>query len=104
LHISTSYAKILEEKIFTREFPRSGSKAKDGEKREERQNDGNKNGQLRIATPPAPKPAWANLILSMFWLGIAASNSVMRKTTRLASLTYNLTSRHKIIKKMMTWG
>ena len=44
----------------------------------------------------------ANLILSMFWLGIAASNSVTRKTTRPASVTYNLTSsklhRHKIIK------
>ena len=38
----------------------------------------------------------------MLWLGITASNSVMRKTTRLASVTYNLTSsklhRHKIIK------
>ena len=42
----------------------------------------------------------------MLWLGIAASNSVMRKTTRLASITYNLTSSklhgHKII-RMMTW-
>ena len=40
--------------------------------------------------------------MSMFWFGIAASNSVMRKTTRLASVTYNLTSsklhRYKIIK------
>ena len=36
LHISSSYAKILGEKLFrTREFPRSGSKAKDGEKEEE---------------------------------------------------------------------
>ena len=39
----------------------------------------------------------------MFWLGIAASNSVTRKTTRLPSVTYNLTSsklhRHKIMKK-----
>ena len=34
LHISFSYAKILGETNFrTREFPRSGSKAKDGEKR-----------------------------------------------------------------------
>ena len=44
----------------------------------------------------------ANLLLSMLWLGIAASNSVTRKTTRLAFVTYNLTSsklhRHKIIK------
>ena len=40
--------------------------------------------------------------MALFWLSIAASNSVMRKTTRLASLTYNLTSsklhRYKIIK------
>ena len=35
------------------EIPRSVSKAKDGEKRKrERPNDGNKNGQLRIATHP----------------------------------------------------
>ena len=35
LHISSSYAKILGEKLFrTWEFPRSGSKAKDGEKKE----------------------------------------------------------------------
>ena len=42
------------------------------------------------------------LLLSMFSFGIAASNSVMKKTTRLASVTYNSTSselhRHKIIK------
>ena len=54
LHISSRYAKILGDKnIHTREIPRSGSKAKDGEKRgEKRLNDGNNNGQLRIATPP----------------------------------------------------
>ena len=34
------------------EFPRSGSKAKDGEIDKERLTDGNNNGQLRIATPP----------------------------------------------------
>ena len=43
LHISSSHAKILGETNFhTREFPRSGSKAKDGEKEkkeEERLND-----------------------------------------------------------------
>ena len=34
LHISSSYAKILGVKLFrTWEFPRSGSKAKDGEKK-----------------------------------------------------------------------
>ena len=38
LHLSSSYTKILGEKLFrTWEFPRSGSKAKDGgEKRGER--------------------------------------------------------------------
>ena len=35
LHISSSYAKILGEKLFrTWEIPRSGSKAKNGEKKE----------------------------------------------------------------------
>ena len=38
LHISSSYAKILGEKLFrTWEFPRSGSKAEDGGKRGERE-------------------------------------------------------------------
>ena len=59
LHISFSYAKILGETNFhTREIPRSGSKAKDGEKKkrkEERLNDGNNNGQ---ATHGARKNAW----------------------------------------------
>ena len=52
------YAKILGETNFrTREIPRSGSKAKDGEKKrkEERLNDGNNNGQ---ATHGACKHAW----------------------------------------------
>ena len=36
MHISSSYAKILSEKLFrTREIPRSGSKAENGEKEEE---------------------------------------------------------------------
>ena len=58
MHISSSYAKILGETNFhAREIPRSGSKAKDGEKKrkEERQNDGNNNGQ---ATHGAHKHAW----------------------------------------------
>ena len=59
LHISSSYAKILGEKIFrTWEFPRSGSKAKDGEKKrgeKERLNDGNNNG---LTTDGARKLAW----------------------------------------------
>ena len=38
LHISSSYAKILGETNFrTREFPRSGSKATDGEKKRKRE-------------------------------------------------------------------
>ena len=58
MRISSSYAKILGEKLFrTWEFPRSESKAKDGEERKkererERLNNGENNGQLRIATPP----------------------------------------------------
>ena len=60
LHISSSYAKLLGEKLFrTWEFLQSGSKAKDGEKKEERKNerlnDGNNNGQ---ATHGASKQAW----------------------------------------------
>ena len=46
MHISSSYAKILGDKLFrTREIPRSGSKAEDGEKERKRLNDGNNNGQ-----------------------------------------------------------
>ena len=38
LHISSSYAKILGEKLFrTWEIPRSGSKAKNGEKEREKE-------------------------------------------------------------------
>ena len=51
----------------TREFPRSGSKAKDGEKnrkkKKERPKVGNNNGQLSIANATsggARKAAWAN--------------------------------------------
>ena len=63
MHISSSYAKILGEKLFrTWEIPRSGSKAKNGEKRKikrererERLNDGDNNGQ---ATHGARKHAW----------------------------------------------
>ena len=37
LHISSSYAKILGEKLFrTWEFPRRGSKAKDGEEKKKK--------------------------------------------------------------------
>ena len=38
MHISSSYAKILGEKLFhTWEIPRSGSKAEDGERKKERE-------------------------------------------------------------------
>ena len=68
MHTSSSYAKILGQKLFrTREFPQRGSKAKDRKERErerekERLNDGNNNGQLRIVHAPsggARKTAWA---------------------------------------------
>ena len=58
LHISSSYAKIVGETNFhALEIPRSGSKAKDGERerKKERLNDGNNNGQ---ATHGARKHAW----------------------------------------------
>ena len=62
MHISSSYAKILGEKLFrTWEIPRSGSKAKNGgkkkeeEEEEERLNDGDNNGQ---ATHGARKHVW----------------------------------------------
>ena len=63
MDISSSYAKILGQKLFrTREFPRSGSKAKDGEKEKrkreierERAKVGDNNGQ---ATHGARKHAW----------------------------------------------
>ena len=52
MHISSSYAKILGEKLFhTWEIPRSGPKAEDGEKKIKREkerkrpNYGNNNGQ-----------------------------------------------------------
>ena len=62
--------KYGEAKIFQpREFPRSGSKAKDvkerkKKKRERRAKVGNNNGQLRIANVTlggASKAAWANV-------------------------------------------
>ena len=61
-NISSSYAKILGEKLFrTWEIPRSGSKAEDGEekkeeeKKRERAKVGDNNGQ---ATHGARKHAW----------------------------------------------
>ena len=70
MHISSSYAKILGETNFQpREIPRSGSKAKDGKRKEKkRPKVGNNKGQLRIATPPRvvhtkpPGPKIANIV------------------------------------------
>ena len=45
MHISSSYAKILGETNFrTREFPRSGSKAKDGKEKERENTPGTAGG------------------------------------------------------------
>ena len=58
MNISSSYAKILGEKLFhTWEIPRSGSKAEDGEKEKERGGAkvGDNNGQ---AMHGARKHAW----------------------------------------------
>ena len=58
MHISSSYAKILGEKLFrTWEIPRSGSKAKDGEREKERAKVGENNGQATHGArkPPGPK-------------------------------------------------
>ena len=89
MHLSSSYAKILGQKLFrTWEFPGSGSKAKDGEKKKrekerkkERLNDGNNNGQ---ATHGARKhawrtqAAWANS-LQTYYQVIFQSRQVARK-------------------------
>ena len=56
MHISSGYANILGETNFhTREIPRSGSKAEDGEeeKKKERLNDGDNNGQATHAARKA---------------------------------------------------
>ena len=66
LHISSSYAKILGEKLFrTWEIPQSGSKAKDGERKKERKRKvGDNNGQATHACMHAwrTQAAWANYI------------------------------------------
>ena len=73
MHISSSYSKILGEKLFrTWEIPRSGSKAEDGEerKRERGAKVGDNNGQ---ATHGARKhawrtqAAWAQKYVRTFW-------------------------------------
>ena len=59
MHISSSYAKILGEKLFrTWEILRSGSKAEDGEKKERKKERGAKVGNNGQATHGARKQAW----------------------------------------------
>ena len=56
MHISSSYAKILGEINFhTREFPRSGSKAKDGEKRKRERAKVGDSWLHGARKPPGPK-------------------------------------------------
>ena len=83
MHISSSYAKILGEKLFrTWEIPRSGSKAKNGGKKErekERLNNGDNNGQ---ATHGARKhawrtqAAWANILQGHGWVQAAMTDII----------------------------
>ena len=55
MHISSSYAKILGETNFhTREFPQSGSKAKDGEKKREKEERKWVITMVAHAKPPGP--------------------------------------------------
>ena len=73
--ISSSYAKILGEKLFrTWEIPRSGLKAEDGgeEREKERLNNGENNGQ---ATHGARKHAWRTQAAwaKIFFLHISSS-------------------------------
>ena len=67
MHISSSYAKILCEKLFhTWEIPRSGSKAEDGEKEKERKKEREKERKLVITMAKlrmahaSTHGAWAN--------------------------------------------
>ena len=72
LHISFSYAKILGEKLFrTWEIPRSGSKGKNGEKKEkerDRLKVGDNNGQAKQGARKhawRTQAAWANIYYSV---------------------------------------
>ena len=88
MHISSSYAKILGETNFQpRKFPRCGSKAKDGDKerKEERLNDGDNNGQ---ATQGACKHA-SRLGQSLwFWGGVMWGCKPNLETTHLDQYYY----------------
>ena len=76
MQITSSYAKILGETNFhTREFPQSGSKAKDGEKKreEERLNDGDNNSQATHGArkPPGPKEKESEMIYLLSLVGLS---------------------------------
>ena len=64
MHISSSYAKIVCEKLFqTWEIPRNGSKAQDGERKKERAKAGDNNGQAKHGARKhawRTRAAWAN--------------------------------------------
>ena len=69
MHISSSYAKnIGETKFQTREIPRSGSEAKDGEreKKKERLNDCNNNGQATHGARKLPGPKVFTIFLYIY--------------------------------------
>ena len=60
MHISSSYAKILGEKLFhTWEIPRSGSKAEDGEKEKKERKLVITMAKLRMAHAWRTQAAWA---------------------------------------------
>ena len=72
MHISSRYAKILRETNFcTREIPRSGSKAKDGEKRRKKDRT-MVITMAKLRKPPGPKTVFSIRNLSsgeLFFLG-----------------------------------
>ena len=90
MHISSSDAKILGETNFrTREIPRSGSKAKDRERK--RLNDGSNNGQaMHGARKHAwrTQAAWAKISLEMAVPGVRKTN-VFLQPCLWSTLIYN---------------
>ena len=80
MHLSSSYAKILGETHFhTREIPRSGSKAKAGERerKDERLNDGNYKGQAMHGARKhlwRMQAAWAKRLVQRGNLNYTAKN------------------------------
>ena len=87
LHISSSYAKILREKLFrTWEFPRSGSKAEDGEKKKKRANNGQATHGARKHAWPT-QTAWAKRYLKLYY--IQKITSIWLKLTEIWTLKEN---------------